>query len=116
MNYLTLYILLIGGHTIGEYALQSNWIATEKCKSLYVLFVHSMIWTTVISIFGLMMGFGIDSKMILFVLLVPHFIMDYTKAQTKWFGKLVPNSKVQLTIDQTFHYLQLGAFLIINLW
>lgn len=115
MNYLTLYILLVGAHTIGDYALQSNWIAMEKCKSLYVLFVHTMIWTTTVSIFGLLMGFALDAKMILGVLLIPHFIMDYTKAQSKWFGKVVSIPKYQLAIDQVFHYVQLAVLLYMNL-
>ncbi|MGM0238492.1 DUF3307 domain-containing protein [Enterococcus sp. AZ103] len=111
MNYLTLYILLIGAHTVGDYALQSSYIAVEKTKSLYVLFVHAMIWTTTISVMWLVFGFSLDTKIIVGILLVPHFLMDYLKAQSKIFPKIVSNKKLQLVIDQSFHYIQILIFL-----
>ena len=107
INYITLGLLLIGAHAIGDYALQSEYIAREKTKSLYVLFIHAMIWTTVIVYMWAVCGYSLNPYQILVILFIPHFIMDYCKAQSKWFPKLIKNPKVQLTIDQSFHYMQL---------
>ena len=114
MNLMTMYLMLIGAHSLGDYALQSNWIAVEKGKSLYILYIHAMIWTTVVCLVSYVIGFQLGWVKILFILLVPHFIMDYFKAQSKWYPKLIGNEKVELAIDQCFHYVQLLIWLLVR--
>lgn len=113
MDFITLYLMLIGAHSLGDYALQSNWIAVEKGKSLYVLYIHAMIWTTVVCLMSCVIGFQLDWVKILFILLIPHFVMDYCKAQSKWYSNVIGNAKVELAIDQCFHYGQLMIWLLV---
>lgn len=114
MNELTILLMLIGGHAIGDYALQSDYIAIEKTKSLYILFIHAMIWTVTISVIWIILGNTLTLVKILFVLLLPHVFMDYCKAQSKWFPKLIKNTNIQLAVDQSFHYIQLIVLLLVR--
>lgn len=114
MDHITMFLMLVGAHSIGDYALQSNYIAVEKSNSLYVLFIHAMIWTTLISLMWMFLDQQLSWQIILFALLVPHFLMDYSKAQSKWYPKLIRDPKLQLAVDQTFHYTQLIVLLLVN--
>lgn len=107
---LSLYLLLILAHALGDYALQSDYIAKEKQQSLYVLFIHTMVWTCTIVIICFLAGYRPSTTLIIFTLLIPHALMDYAKVQSAWFITVFPNPKVQLAVDQVFHYTQLVIF------
>lgn len=112
--YITMFVMLVGAHAIGDYALQSEYIAREKTRDLYVLFIHATIWTFTVAMTGYVIGLPINLVHILFILWVPHFVMDYLKAQSKWFPSVVPDPKKQLTIDQAVHYFQLLVLLVVT--
>lgn len=114
ISYITMFVMLVGAHAVGDYALQSEYIAREKTRDLYVLFIHATIWTFTIAMTGYLIGLSITLAHILLVLWLPHFVMDYLKAQSTWFPSIVPDPKTQLTIDQTVHYLQLLILLIVT--
>lgn len=42
MNNLLLFIF---AHFIGDWALQSRWLAENKEDNLFIMYAHSMIWT-----------------------------------------------------------------------
>ena len=72
-----LYILLIG-HFLGDFYLQSDKLAREKEKSLKAFFVHSLIYSlTIIVLVTLVFG----PKYLKFALLVSliHFFVDLIK-------------------------------------
>lgn len=110
MNYLYYVIILTMAHAVGDYALQSDYIAKGKQTDLYLLIIHVNIWTYIIVATTLFLGTPVKLGLIVVCLWVPHFIMDYLKAQSAWFLKTVPNKKTQLIIDQSVHYLQLFVF------
>lgn len=114
MNFLSLLLVLIGAHAVGDYALQSDYIAKEKTKSFYVLFIHVNIWTFIIASVSYFIDLNINMTNVLFILWIPHLIMDYLKARNKKFKELIPNQSIQLLIDQSFHYIQLILFLLIT--
>lgn len=110
LSYFYYLAILVMTHAVGDYALQSDYIAKGKQTSLYVLFIHVNIWTYIIVATTLFLGTPVKLGLIVVCLWVPHFIMDYLKAQSAWFLKTVPNQKTQLIIDQTVHYLQIAVF------
>jgi hypothetical protein len=87
---------LILCHLIADYFLQTNYIAQNKGKDLYILFVHCALY-----IVPFFVVFGFTWHLIpLFVL---HIVLDYLKA-TK--------GKTKLWQDQLLHFITLGIYFI----
>lgn len=103
------YIILLLAHFIGDYALQNDYMALNKGKDNYVLFAHVATWTITISAAALLLGLPVNAFMIVFVLLVPHEIMDFIKARNLLWCKSVSPHKA-LVIDQVFHLVQITVF------
>lgn len=81
-------ILVIFCHLIGDYVLQSNFIASTKGENWYHLFVHSALYVIP---FYICFGFGWK----LLVLFVSHVIIDPLKARY---------NKISYPTDQVLHY------------
>lgn len=110
-EYIVLILLL--SHFIGDYALQNDYIAINKGKDNYVLAAHVATWTFVVSIVAVFLKLNISSELIVCLLFIPHYTMDYIKARNiLWCRKLSP--KLSLTIDQVFHFSQIIALYIIT--
>ncbi|BAF81450.1 hypothetical protein EFP_182 [Enterococcus phage EF24C] len=110
MNYFYYVTILTMVHAVGDYALQSDYIAKGKQTDLYLLIIHVNIWTLTITSFAMFLGLVPSLETIIFCLWLPHLIMDYLKAQSAWFLKVVPDTRKQFIIDQSVHYLQLFVF------
>lgn len=81
-------LVLIFCHLVGDFVLQSDYIAKTKGENWYHLIVHCILYTLPFYLaFGFVWQF--------YVLLVSHFVIDSLKAR---FGKI---NYVQ---DQTMHY------------
>lgn len=83
----TLFKIVIA-HLIGDYVLQSDFIAKTKGSNWYHLFVHSALYVVP---FYILFGFGLE----LLVIFISHMIIDPLKAR---YGKI---SYIQ---DQVIHY------------
>lgn len=104
MEMIEFLTLLILGHYIGDYALQSEWVATNKRNDVYVLFAHSAIYTFVIT--AICSAFGYFSLYLTLFIMIGHFLMDNWKnnyTQCPW----------ALPIDQAIHMGQLFIVWII---
>lgn len=89
-------VLLVLCHLIGDYVLQTDFIAKTKGKNWYHLFVHCGLYVVpFIIVFGL-------SWKILFLFIV-HMIVDPLKA--RW-------NKTTYVQDQVIHYLTMLIYLI----
>ena len=92
-------IWLIFAHFIGDWALQSDWVAQNKGKHWFVLLAHSMIWTACVCVAIEYVGtLGWDH---ITFLLLGHFFCD------KW--KCSCTNKFptwHLYFDQAFHLCQ----------
>lgn len=87
---------LIFCHLIGDYVLQSDFIANTKDKNWYHLIVHCMLYTLPFYVcFGLVWQLP--------VLLVSHIVIDALKARYK---------KLSYSQDQLLHYLILLLYLL----
>ena len=91
---------MIGAHYLGDFALQSDWMASMKGKRWYVMLAHCAIWTTVVCIPVRLLG-DIAWWMPIFLLL-GHWSMDRYKTSLPhndhWFW---------IYLDQSVHLLQL---------
>jgi len=94
-------VWLLFGHYIGDIALQSDWVATNKGKYWYVLLSHCMIWSACICI-GLQF-LGIYALWKFFLLFIGHFIMDSWKSRQP----KTPENWWKIYPDQAFHIIQI---------
>ncbi len=81
--------LLVICHLIGDYVLQSDFIAKTKGENWYHLFVHSALYVVP---FYIAFGFGWE----LGFLVCSHFLIDTMKAR---------HNKIGYAGDQILHYL-----------
>ena len=88
------FISLILCHLVGDYVLQSDYIAKTKGENWYHLFVHSALYCL-----PFMIAFGLSERF--FALLLTHMFIDAMKARYKKLGYLE---------DQLLHYWVLVLF------
>jgi hypothetical protein len=114
---LTAIIVVFLAHFLADYPLQGDFLATWKSKSYYILFVHSFIWASLVSL--ALISFGLYAPWKFLVLLIPHAIIDGWKCRTfkspedrqKTLG-ITMNGMQAFFIDQALHALQLAVVLI----
>jgi hypothetical protein len=82
-------LLLVMCHMIGDYVLQSDFIAKTKGENWYHLFVHCVLYCVPFAVI-----FGINE--LLAYIFVQHFIIDSLKARHKIINYIT---------DQILHYL-----------
>lgn len=73
-----LYLLLIS-HFIGDYVLQTDFLAKTKGENWYHLIIHSLLYTVPFYIV-----FGFDIR--LAILFASHMLIDAVKARHKFIG------------------------------
>ncbi len=83
-------------HLVGDYVLQSDFIANTKGKNWYHLFVHCALY-----ILPFYLCFGLDWRLV--VLFISHIIIDPLKAR---YGKIT------YAQDQVLHYIVALLFLL----
>jgi hypothetical protein len=96
-------LLLIFAHFIGDFPLQGDFLGIQKANSNFLLFVHCFIYTGVISIAFILMGFEFNVLIALFIL-GTHYYTDFIKC------RMVDKSNaltIDLYIDQASHAVQL---------
>ena len=96
MENLNNVILLIFCHLVGDYILQSNFIATTKGSNWYHLFVHCVLYSL-----PFFLAFGLTWQ--LSVIFVTHMIVDPLKARYE---------KINYLTGQIIHYLTLFVYFI----
>lgn len=82
-------VKIIVCHLIGDYVLQSDFIAQTKGKSWYHLFVHCFLYCIPFAIV-----FGIDGRII--TIFATHMIIDAGKARY---------NVIPYAVDQMVHYI-----------
>ena len=91
----TKIIELIMCHAVGDYVLQSNFIASTKGSNWYHLFIHCVLYCLPFAVV-----FGIDWK--LAIIFSVHMIVAPMKA--RWY-------KIGYPLDQIIHYLTMCIYL-----
>lgn len=91
----TLFILVIC-HLIGDYFLQSDFIAKTKGQNWYHLFVHCILYVVPFYI-----AFGLDLRLV--IIFISHVIIDALKARYHAISYLG---------DQVVHYVIMIVYLV----
>lgn len=91
----TLFILVIC-HLIGDYFLQSDFIAKTKGQNWYHLFVHCILYVVPFYI-----AFGLDLRLV--IIFISHVIIDALKARYHAISYLG---------DQVIHYIIMIIYLV----
>ena len=89
-------IKIVMCHFLGDYFLQTDYMAREKGKDWYILFVHCVCYCVPFAIV-----FGIDLRLML--IFITHIVADALKARWHMIGLLE---------DQLLHYLIATALLL----
>lgn len=101
MNF-ELLLWLIGAHFIGDFALQSTWMASMKEKHWSILLAHVIIWTTIICI--PLKLFGVLALWQVIFLCIGHYAADWGKMKMLEGGARL---HLMFYVDQMWHLLQL---------
>lgn len=109
-------VLLIA-HLIGDFLLQTSWMAKYKATKWLPLLTHVSIYTVVIALFGMFSG-GLSLSAILIVFL-GHIILDRKTFVMFWVQQVQTAKgpeKVWLSIvaDQIFHLILLAIAIAIS--
>ncbi len=102
-------IILFTVNFILDYPLQNDFLATNKSKYNYILFVHSMIWAGGLSIALMYLGLFEIWKFVM--LLVGHILIDAWKCRGHY-KKWNISDLNSLYIDQGLHVVQLVLCLL----
>lgn len=98
---------LLIAHSLGDYFLQTNYLATNKRKDNYILCIHSILYTFAI---GFVFGNEI-SHLGYWIILLTHIPIDYIKARGIT-PKIIGETNA-LILDQVIHYFILVLALIL---
>lgn len=115
MELLHLFFILIFGHWVGDFVLQSHWMATNKSKNKWALFLHTTVYTMILTIFFMLgcaaMGIGLDRifySTIGFgiITFITHGITDYFTSRVSsrmWASGKIHSFFVVVGFDQLIH-------------
>ena len=97
---------ILFAHSLGDYFLQTDYLAMNKGKDNYILCIHSVLYTFAISLI-----FGNEiSQLWYWLILLTHILIDYVKA--RGITSNIMCDKNALILDQSIHYLILILALI----
>lgn len=103
-------MFVLMAHMMGDYFLQSDYLAMNKGKDNYILLAHSILYSVGVVIVAYVMGIELTIIKLL-ILSIIHFPIDYIKARgitTKYIG-----NKNSLILDQAIHYITLLIVILI---
>lgn len=105
-------LLVFLAHYVGDYGLQTDYMAEHKGRDWYVLFAHAAVWTFMITVAGMLGGLHVGAVPVIIVLLMPHMLIDMVKARRMlWVPHM--SDTAALAVDQGLHMVQLTVFLLL---
>ncbi len=99
---LRMIIFLVIAHCVGDYLFQSSYLALNKGKDKYLLFVHSILYAFGVILTAYIFTIEITILQIL-GLFITHMIIDYSRTNNTVVEIL--GEKRVLVVDQIAHYL-----------
>lgn len=110
-----LFDWLLVGHLVGDFILQTRWMAEKKAKETLPLITHSAVYTLAVALFALLAGglswWGMGLIFICHVILDQRAFIDY------WAAKVNGNTNIdwlKITLDQSWHILILALATLIK--
>lgn len=110
---MTPFSYLLIGHLIGDYLLQTSWMANNKAKHWGALLSHCVIYTLAIVMAAIWGGVTITPIGILFIF-ISHILLDRRSFIVWWNRTIMKNeslSWLHIVTDQIFHILVLAVIL-----
>ncbi|ABO51590.1 hypothetical protein Dred_3088 [Desulforamulus reducens MI-1] len=107
---MNLFEWLLMGHLVGDYLLQTRWMAENKGSQTLALVLHSLVYTGAVFVFSLPVG-GIKLSGVA-VIFISHLILDKRTLTNWWITNINKSPDIlwlRIMNDQTFHLLVLVA-------
>lgn len=99
---------ILFAHSLGDYFLQTDYLAMNKGKDNYILCIHAILYTFAVSLI-----FDNEiSQLWYWLILLTHILVDYIKA--RGITPKIMGDKNALILDQGIHYLILVLALVIK--
>lgn len=99
---------ILFAHSLGDYFLQTDYLAMNKEKDNYILCIHAILYTFAVSLI-----FGNEiSQLWYWLILLTHILVDYIKA--RGITPKAMGDKNALILDQSMHFLTLVLALVIK--
>jgi hypothetical protein len=99
---------ILFAHSLGDYFLQTDYLAINKGKDNYILCIHAILYTFAVSLI-----FGSEINQLWYwLILLTHILVDYVKA--RGITPKMMGDKNALILDQGIHYLILTLALVIK--
>lgn len=114
---LSLFDWLLVGHVVGDFLLQTGWMAERKSVDWLPLVLHATVYTACVAAAGLLAG-GFPWEAVLFVFLT-HLLLD-RRGFVGWWGRhvqtLAPPAQVWMPVvtDQAFHVVVLWLSVLLT--
>lgn len=99
---------ILFAHSLGDYFLQTDYLAINKGKDNYILCIHAILYTFAVS---LIFGSKIN-QLWYWLILLTHILVDYVKA--RGITPKMMGDKNALILDQAIHFLTLILALVIK--
>lgn len=109
---------LLIAHLLGDYPLQTNWMASNKATQWPPLLIHSGVYTSVIGILS-WIGFGGLTWWQLLIVFLAHVLLDRRTFVAWWVQHvmrtdLLKNWWLGIMIDQVFHVTIIALILLLK--
>lgn len=102
--------LMILGHVLGDFYLQSNELAKRKVDKLQYLILHGFLYTLPIGLAMCVFDNAIKTIMIMLIsIMIVHIVIDWIKIKLE--KKYIENQCVIFVIDQMIHIVILYLFM-----
>ncbi|RJX20036.1 MAG: DUF3307 domain-containing protein [Ammonifex sp.] len=112
---MTLFEWLLAGHLVGDFLLQTRWMAENKTALWFPLAVHSTVYTAAVTLFSLAAG-GLSPPAVIIVFL-SHLFLDrrgFVNLWARYLNRSDDNKWLKIMIDQTLHVLVLVFAILIS--
>lgn len=126
MTMLITFVFILTAHWLGDFVLQSHWMASNKSKNNEALSAHIVVYTlTLLALGGAAIKGAVNASAILIIAFVAvngalHFITDYFTSRwtSRLFGRWLSNTQdtaaihnffVVIGFDQLIHHVTLAA-------
>lgn len=110
-----LFDWLLVGHLVGDFILQTRWMADKKAKQLLPLLMHAAVYTVTVTSFA-SLGKGLSWWRI-GAIFISHVILDQRAFIDYWATKVNGNTDIdwlKIALDQSWHILILALITLIN--
>ncbi|USG63289.1 DUF3307 domain-containing protein [Brevibacillus ruminantium] len=113
MNQLSSFDVLLIAHLIGDYLLQTEWMAKYKAERWWPLLAHCFVYTLVVGLISFLWLPTALSWWAILLIFVSHVLMDRRGFVFFWYRRVMRvtddrNKWLMIMVDQTFHLIILA--------